>query len=192
MRPTPAEADLPRARVVRDVVAGRACRTREPSARRSPARNACGRPFPPGARRRSRGGPRASSSSPPGPRGAARARRVPSPSSTTKISSSALWQCGGLIELAGRDLEVPEPGLARPGGSAEVARRARDGRPVARLRLDVVDVDDAATAAPPSSPTSGGPALASRFHGWSSGAPSSTHVGPSQETPARGSNVLAA
>ena len=41
-------------------------------------------------------------------------------------------------------------------------------------------------------PTCGGPAFASRFQGWSSGAPSRTHVGPSQETPARGRSVFAA
>jgi hypothetical protein len=43
-----------------------------------------------------------------------------------------------------------------------------------------------------SSSNAGGPTAISRVHGWSSGLPSSTHVGPSQDTPARGSSVFAA
>ena len=77
------------------------------------------------ARRRSRPGARrrARRARPPAPR--RRAAASPSPSSTTNSSSSALWQCGGVAERAGRDRDVAEP-AARRAGAAEVAPRRRD------------------------------------------------------------------
>ena len=68
--------------------------------------------------------------------GAAQSSSVPSPSRTTKISSSAEWQCGGAPSSCGGSADPVEPGLLRARGRGRVLDDA------AVVALDVVEVDD--------------------------------------------------
>ena len=128
-----AEGELVRARVVGDVVrlprsVGEVCER----GRRPPGRSAR-RPYPAAGRRRGQAARRA----PRRPR-----RSVPSPSSTTKISSSAEWQCGGQPIRPAGIVTAERPVFDRPCSPPEIALEEERLAVLALDLLDVVDVDD--------------------------------------------------
>ena len=104
---------------------------------------------------------------------------TPSPSRTTKISSSAECRCGGAPSSPSSRLHPVQPGQLRAGGAGERLDAT------ARVALELVEVDDARRTRRPSSGSSGSPAATSRAHGWSP-VPTSAQVPPIQPTPARG------
>ena len=116
----PAQPDLARARVEDDVVglAGAEGQQRQRPRRRRGRR----------ARRRCRAGARRRCPRAPGaPRRRAAASR--SPSSTTKISSSAAWQCGGPLSAPGATTRWPTPVRVEPSASPRSRRTATTSPP---------------------------------------------------------------
>ena len=119
-------------------------------------------------------------------------------------SVASLGACGGgqrfRYPTADAPLRLDRVVLYRNGvGYFERSGRIEGDLLTLKVRKDQVNdllksltIVDRSTGRAVSVSHSGGPIAASRSHGWSSGAPSSTQVGPSQETPARGSSVLAA
>ncbi len=105
---------------------------------------------------------------------------VPSPSSTTKSSSSAEWQCGGQFSIPGGTVTCSMPVRSEPAAVPRSRRTLATVSPVNSCTgtSSTFTIEDGRGR---SSPSVGAPAATSRFHGWFSSAPDSTQLAPSHD-----------